>query len=128
MERVSDADRQRVVDELKGHCAAGRLSLDEYVDRVEEVMTAQTVAELSRARRELPFLRIPDPSPGEPDARLPSALVPVLAVIVIALGVVAAAVLTLRWLWVPALVLAWLLGVAQGRLLRGRSGLGRRQG
>lgn len=52
--RVSDADRERVVGLLRAHHAEGRLSLDEFTERVEQTYRARTVADLRSALRELP--------------------------------------------------------------------------
>jgi hypothetical protein len=52
--RASDADRQRVIDALQRHTAAGRLTLDEFSERVGSVFAAQTVQELAAATVDLP--------------------------------------------------------------------------
>jgi hypothetical protein len=54
--RVSDADRQAVIDELRRHTGDGRITLDEFEERVDEVLTARTRADLDAALRELPAL------------------------------------------------------------------------
>jgi Domain of unknown function (DUF1707) len=56
--RVSDADRNRVVDVLKQHTADGRLTLDEFEARVEETLSARTGSELRAVLRELPPLEM----------------------------------------------------------------------
>ena len=52
--RASDADRQRVIDALQRHTAAGRLTLDEFSERVVSVFAAQTMQELAAATVDLP--------------------------------------------------------------------------
>ncbi len=52
--RASDADRQRVVAALERHTAAGRLTLEEYADRVDSVLTARTQGELVAVTDDLP--------------------------------------------------------------------------
>jgi hypothetical protein len=52
--RASDADRQRVVNALERHVAAGRLTLDEYGDRVGRVLAATTLGELATLTGDLP--------------------------------------------------------------------------
>ena len=72
--RVSDAERNRVVDVLKRHTADGRLTLDEFEARVEETLSARTGTELRAVLRELPSLeteRSPRREPARPDDRLP---------------------------------------------------------
>jgi Domain of unknown function (DUF1707) len=68
--RASDDDRERVVAELKAHCAAGRLTLDELPDRVERAYAAATLAELEELTGDLPQRR-PAATRREP-AREPS--------------------------------------------------------
>lgn len=64
--RVSDTERQRTVDELRRHCAAGRIDMDEYSRRIEKAMAAERLEELDAVLSDLPILRIADPSaPGE---------------------------------------------------------------
>lgn len=52
--RASDADRDRLVDQLQRHVAAGRLSLDEYAERVDRVLVARTHGELAAVLHDLP--------------------------------------------------------------------------
>lgn len=59
--RVSDADRQRVIDELRRHCGAGRLDVDEYAARIERALAATTLVELDDLLVDLPMVRIADP-------------------------------------------------------------------
>jgi Domain of unknown function (DUF1707) len=60
--RVSDAERQRAIDELRRHCGAGRIDMDEYSVRLEQAMTATTLAELDALLADLPIVRIADPA------------------------------------------------------------------
>jgi class 3 adenylate cyclase len=52
--RVDDGDRQRMVDVLRRHCADGRLTLDEFSDRVGLVYEAKTRADLDLVIADLP--------------------------------------------------------------------------
>lgn len=52
--RVSDADRERVVEELHEHTVAGRLTSEEYEERLEAVYAARTRADLDALRTDLP--------------------------------------------------------------------------
>jgi len=54
--RAADADREVVVDQLREHCAAGRISMDEFEARLEEAYAARTYRELAWVTRELPRL------------------------------------------------------------------------
>ncbi|HEY3810842.1 MAG TPA: DUF1707 domain-containing protein [Acidimicrobiales bacterium] len=60
--RVSDTERQRAIDELRRHCAAGRLDVDEYATRIEAALAATTLEDLDRVLGDLPMLRIADPA------------------------------------------------------------------
>jgi hypothetical protein len=52
--RASDADRERAVTALERHVAAGRLTLDEFAQRVSGVLAAVTHGELAAFTRDLP--------------------------------------------------------------------------
>ena len=53
-ERVSDADRDEMVDSLREHLVAGRLTLDEFGERVDNALQARTRADLVAVRNDLP--------------------------------------------------------------------------
>ena len=52
--RASDEERQLVIERLREETTAGRLTLEEFDERVGEVWTAKTRGELQHALRELP--------------------------------------------------------------------------
>ena len=52
--RIADSDRDRVVAVLRLHCTEGRITLDEFSDRVGDVYNARTAAELDAVVRDLP--------------------------------------------------------------------------
>jgi class 3 adenylate cyclase len=52
--RISDDDRQRMVEVLRSHCTDGRLTLDEFSDRVGLVFEAKTRADLELVSADLP--------------------------------------------------------------------------
>jgi hypothetical protein len=52
--RASDADRQRLVAALQQHAAAGRLTLDEYAERVDRALLARTHGDLAAVMADLP--------------------------------------------------------------------------
>ena len=54
--RVSDAEREGAAIALREHAVAGRLTLEELSDRLDEVYAARTSDELERVERELPPL------------------------------------------------------------------------
>lgn len=55
--RVSAAERDAVIEELRDHAGAGRLTLDEFGERTEEALAAKTRSQLGRVLRELPRTR-----------------------------------------------------------------------
>ena len=52
--RASDDDRQRVLAALERHTGAGRLTLDEFAERVGVVADARTLDELAAVVSDLP--------------------------------------------------------------------------
>jgi hypothetical protein len=52
--RASDDDRRRVVAALERHTADGRLSLDEFAERVTRALGATTHRELAAVTQDLP--------------------------------------------------------------------------
>jgi len=52
--RASDEDRQRVVAALERHTGAGRLSLDEFAERVQVACDARTLDQLAAVVSDLP--------------------------------------------------------------------------
>lgn len=72
---VSDADRDRAVASLREHLVAGRLTLEEFSERVELAFTARVGRELARTRRALPQPSdVPVQSPRRKPTRLTAAL------------------------------------------------------
>jgi hypothetical protein len=71
--RVSDGDRDRVVEELRAHAAEGRLTVDELEDRVQRALAARTAGDLAALTRDLPERPAPRPTarpwPARPDVR-----------------------------------------------------------
>jgi class 3 adenylate cyclase len=54
--RISDAEREQAVALLRRHCGEGRLTLDEFSDRVGVVFAARTAREIERVLVDLPVL------------------------------------------------------------------------
>jgi hypothetical protein len=63
--RAADADRAAVATVLGEHMAAGRLTVDEYDERLAQAYAARTYGELAELTKDLP-------SPGHPAAAAPS--------------------------------------------------------
>jgi len=66
--RCSDADRERVVELLRGHAAEGRLTVEELDERGAAALSARTQGDLSALLRDLPR---PAPPPSTTPARRP---------------------------------------------------------
>jgi hypothetical protein len=77
--RASDADRDRVTALLREHHAAGRLTAEEFGERMDAALNAKTLGELDELMADLPVIdlyRLPDQSLRRP-ADLPhSSLLP----------------------------------------------------
>jgi hypothetical protein len=109
--RVGDAERGKVIDQLADHHAAGRLTLDEFEQRMSAAWTARTGGELEVLVRDLPALPRPASRvPGRPRLTLDSPTRTYLAVI---------ALLWVIWLvagagypWPVWPMLGWGIGVA----------------
>ena len=52
--RASDADRDHVAEQLREHCATGRLTMDEFGERLEQCYAAQTYGDLDALVEDLP--------------------------------------------------------------------------
>ena len=64
--RVGDDERHRVVESLRLHLGAGRLTLDEFEDRTAQALAARTVGDLVPLTADLPEVR---PGPSGPPVR-----------------------------------------------------------
>ncbi len=82
--RAADTDREHVADVLQRHTAAGRLSLDEYEQRVTAAWQATTLGELAALTTALP-----DTQPHRYAAGRPATAVLVAATALVALVVLA---------------------------------------
>jgi hypothetical protein len=61
--RASDADRDRAATLLREHHAAGRLTAEEFSERLDQAFAAKTVGEIDGLLRDLPSVdlyRLPD--------------------------------------------------------------------
>src|SRR5712691_7163943 len=72
--RVSDADREQAVIALREHLLAGRLTLDEFSERVEAALRARLSRELARVREDLPEVFVEAAGSRRKPARLTAAL------------------------------------------------------
>ncbi|HKB29758.1 MAG TPA: DUF1707 domain-containing protein [Streptosporangiaceae bacterium] len=54
--RASDADRDRAAEALREHHATGRLSMEEFTDRLDRVYAAKTLGDLDELMADLPAI------------------------------------------------------------------------
>jgi uncharacterized protein DUF1707 len=69
--RASDRDRQQVVDRLRSALEDGRLTMDEYVDRMEVAYQAATYGDLAPLCADLPVSTPVTASPADRGATAP---------------------------------------------------------
>ncbi len=72
--RVSDADREQAVVALREHLLAGRLTLDEFSERVEAALRARIGGELARVQEDLPVVSCGVSGPRRKPARFTAAV------------------------------------------------------
>lgn len=101
--RASDADRERVAQQLRDHCEAGRLSADELGQRLEATFAARTLADLDPVLTDLPR-----PASARPERRGYGGpprwgRVPTLLVVLLAISIVSGH--PVIWLAIPLLLL-----------------------
>jgi hypothetical protein len=89
--RVSDADRDAVVDQLARHFQEGRLDLTEFQDRMDAAVRARTRGDLAGLLADLPQPVRTALPPAGPRRRWPVPL-PVLAVLAVAGGLILASI------------------------------------
>jgi uncharacterized membrane protein len=61
--RIGDADRETAARELGEHFALGRITADEHAERLEQIWSARTAADLAPAFRDLPRPQAARPKP-----------------------------------------------------------------
>jgi hypothetical protein len=85
--RIGDAERDEAATQLSEHFVAGRLTIDEFNERLEKALTAKTADQLSHIMADLPKPRKPRPEParrqGEPGLAARYAALALLAVLVL---------------------------------------------
>jgi DUF1707 SHOCT-like domain len=77
--RASDADRDRVTALLREHHAAGRLTAEEFHERMERALDAKTLGELDELLADLPAIdlyQLPDASLRRAPPHLGQSLLP----------------------------------------------------
>ncbi|MEU8265984.1 DUF1707 domain-containing protein [Sphaerisporangium sp. NPDC049002] len=70
--RASDGDRDRVAAALREHCAEGRLTMDEFNERLELVYAGRTFGDLQKLTADLPDIDLRAlPATAQPSAERP---------------------------------------------------------
>lgn len=62
--RIGDAEREAAARELGEHFAMGRITVDEHTERLEQIWSARTAADLSPAFQDLPRPRAAQQQPS----------------------------------------------------------------
>jgi Domain of unknown function (DUF1707) len=62
--RIGDTEREAIAAELREHYAQGRLTLEEFNNRLDAVFAAKTQKDLSRITTDLPHVRPSSPLPS----------------------------------------------------------------
>ncbi|HMR50289.1 MAG TPA: DUF1707 domain-containing protein [Arachnia sp.] len=68
--RIGDAERDDAVDQLREHAAAGRLTSEEFSDRMGKALEARTRGELALLFTDLPAVASADAPPPSPSMAL----------------------------------------------------------
>ena len=113
--RVSDADRDAVVEALRGHAQAGRLTSDELEERVELALAAKTRDDLTALQRDLPGTArrvVPRPGPRSEHHHGPAPFVPIAILLVVIWAVTGAGYFWPLW---PLLWFAFIAMMRNGR-------------
>jgi hypothetical protein len=79
--RIGTAERERAAADLGDHLAAGRLTTEEFDERVRQAYAARNAAELEPLFRDLPDLHPAQP-PKQPRDLRPLLIVAVLAAVI----------------------------------------------
>jgi hypothetical protein len=85
--RVTDHERQATIDQLRLHTGVGRLDIDEFADRTERALKAQTAGELADVTADLPFIESPEARDRRVRSAREEALRPYLSVTALLVGI-----------------------------------------
>jgi hypothetical protein len=111
--RASDADRDRTAAALREHLAAGRLTTEEFDERLDKVYAAKTLGELDDLMADLPRTGLEQPadvSLHSPAWRAAWGSWLGISVLFFGIWLISGASGGLWFLWVPALMGVLLLG------------------
>jgi hypothetical protein len=114
---VSDQERENTAHLLRGHLLAGRLTTEEFEERVGEVWRARSATDLWHALRGLPVDRPAPPPPVKHASAVASLVVGIMALCLLFVSFGLLFIVTL-----PMSVTAWALGREARR--SGASGAG----
>lgn len=82
--RIGDREREAATERLTAHAAAGRLSVEELEERLEQVQAARVGRDLERIEADLPG---PSSARGRPGPRWDTAAMPAVLVLLLAAAV-----------------------------------------
>lgn len=98
-ERIGDAERSAAADQLSEHFSAGRVTAEEFDERLEAIMAARTTGELWRQLADLPVPARKSPTaapvaPRQPGISATTAALSVSAIVFCLLSIMGVALLT----------------------------------
>ena len=124
--RIGDAERDETISALSRHTGDGRLTLDEFEERVGEALRAVTLDDLRHVLRELPSPVSGDVRGSQPvkspQRRAPRSRVGVPPPVLVVVLVVAGSVVLGHFAWWLIPIGFWITGGCAGRGHGARSG------
>jgi hypothetical protein len=103
--RIGDADRERVVDLLRSHAAAGRLDTHELEERLERAYAARYGSDLQAVLAELPAAPAPARAQPPRPGAIPAPLLPLAIGALVALAAITGAWWLMWLIWPVVIVL-----------------------
>jgi ferric-dicitrate binding protein FerR (iron transport regulator) len=107
-QRISDAERSEVADELSRHYGEGRLDQEEFSQRIDQAMAAKTYRDLTGLLHDLPSAEMPPAARTARRSQRRTGLRSVLLLVLIAILIVTV-IHAVSWVFTPVL---WLVAIA----------------
>lgn len=105
--RASDADRDRLAALLRDHYSEGRLTFEEFQERLEAAYAARTFGQLDELTRDLPAPAAPKPRPPQPQRHpVPAHAIRFAVLCLLFIVIVAASGMHHIWSLWPVLIIA----------------------
>lgn len=85
--RVTDAEREKVVEQLRLHLSVGRLDMDEFAERTEHALAARTAGDLAPLTADLPTMLSPTDQARKLKRKRDALVQPYLSVMALLIGI-----------------------------------------